>query len=78
METVAIFVDVQKVSIRLNGQQVSTSQLADLKPGRLGMLVSVERVAPPPKWISATLAFLCYPTRRSSYAGFTSGHHSDP
>ena len=41
--------DVKNVSIRLNGQQVSSSQLADLKPGRLGMLVSVERVTPPPK-----------------------------
>lgn len=46
---VEIFVDVKNVSIRLNGQQVSSSQLADLKPGRLGMLVSVERVTPPPK-----------------------------
>jgi len=46
---VEIFVDVKNVSIRLNGQQVSTSQLADLKPGRLGMLVSLERMTPPPK-----------------------------
>jgi len=43
---VEIFVDVKNVSIRLNGQQVSSSQLADLKPGRLGMLVSLERVTP--------------------------------
>lgn len=46
---VEIFVDVKTVSIRLNGQQVSTSQLADLRPGRLGMLVSAERVTPPPR-----------------------------
>ena len=46
---VEIIVDVKNVSIRLNGQQVSHSQLADLKPGRLGMLISLERVTPPPK-----------------------------
>ena len=46
---VEIFVDVKNVSIRLNGQQVSSSLLNDLKPGRLGILVSVERVTPPPK-----------------------------
>ena len=46
---VEIFVDVKNASIRLNGQLVSTSKLAGLKSGRLGMLVSVGRVTPPPK-----------------------------
>lgn len=46
---VEILVDGKSVSIRLNGQPISTSQLNDLKPGRLGILVSLERVTPPPK-----------------------------
>ena len=46
---VEILVDGQKVSIRLNGQPVSTSQLEELRPGRLGMLVSLERITPPPR-----------------------------
>ncbi len=46
---VEIFVDVRNVTIRLNGQQVSTSQLPYLKPGRLGMLVHLDRTTPPAK-----------------------------
>ncbi len=46
---VEISVDGQKVSIKLNGQSVSTSQLNDLRPGRLGLLVPLERITPPPK-----------------------------
>lgn len=46
---VEILVDGPKVSIRLNGQPVSTSQLKDLRPGRLGILVSLDRNTLPPK-----------------------------
>ena len=46
---VEILVDGQKVSIRLNSQPVSTSHLKDLRAGRLGILVSLERITPPPK-----------------------------
>ena len=46
---VEISVDGQRVSIKLNGQSVSTSQLKDLRAGRLGVLVSLERVTPAPK-----------------------------
>jgi len=46
---VEISVDGQKVSIKQNGQSVSTSQLKDLRAGRLGVLVSLERITPPPK-----------------------------
>ena len=46
---VEILVDGKKVSIRLNGQPVSTSQLKELRPGRLGILVALERTTLPPK-----------------------------
>ena len=46
---VEILVDGPKVSIRLNGQQVSTTQLKELRAGRLGVLVSLERTTLPPK-----------------------------
>ena len=46
---VEILVEGPKVSIRLNGQPVSTSQLKDLRAGRLGILVSMERTTLPPK-----------------------------
>ena len=45
---VEISVDGQKVS-KLNGQSGSTSQLKDLRPGRLGLLVSLDHITPPPK-----------------------------
>ena len=47
---VEIFVDGPKVAIRLNGQPVTTSQLKDLRPGRLGILVSLEQTTSPPKF----------------------------
>ena len=46
---VEIVVDGQKVTIRLNGQSVSTTQLPELRPGRLGLLASLEHVNPPPR-----------------------------
>ncbi|HRA86894.1 MAG TPA: protein kinase [Planctomycetaceae bacterium] len=46
---VEILVDGQKLSIRLNGKSVSTTQISELRPGRLGLLLSLERVNPPPK-----------------------------
>jgi hypothetical protein len=46
---VEILVDGPKVSIRLNGQSVTTSQLKDLRPGRLGIIVSLEQTTSPPK-----------------------------
>ncbi len=45
---VEILVDGQKVSVKLNGQSGSTSQLKDLRPGRLGLLVSLDHNTPQP------------------------------
>ena len=46
---VEILVDGPKVSIRLNGQPVSTSPLKELRAGRLGVLVSLDRTTLPAK-----------------------------
>lgn len=46
---IEILVDGDKVSLRMNGSSPGTTQVPDLKPGRLGLLVNLERVNPPPK-----------------------------
>ena len=45
---VEILVDGPLVAVRLNGAAVMNSQVTSLKPGRLGMLVSLERTVPAP------------------------------
>jgi len=45
---VEILVDGPLVAVRLNGAAVMNSQVTSLKPGRLGMLVSLERAVPAP------------------------------
>lgn len=45
---VEILVDGPLVTVRLNGTAVMNSQVNGLKPGRLGMLVSLERAVPAP------------------------------
>lgn len=44
---IEILVDEGQMAIRLNGQAVSISKVPELKPGRLGLLVPLERTAMP-------------------------------
>jgi hypothetical protein len=44
---VEVFVDGFQIQVRLNGVSVVTGKVPDLKPGQLGMLVSLERAAIP-------------------------------